>query len=136
MGKAVKGPLHGKSLYACRQHIISVLTPAVVHLSQHKFASNVMEKCLQYGEPADREVSSQWPLPARAACSCLHSLHLPVQRQPPAAFQPTSPLDCLLRQAWVQHVPVAPQCAAHAACAEALHSGAPRVIGEMLLLYL
>eukprot|EP00891_Asterochloris_glomerata_P008736 jgi/Astpho2/8736/gw1.00128.40.1_t len=45
----INGPPHA------RWHIISVLTPAVVHLSQHKFASNVMEKCLQYGEPADRE---------------------------------------------------------------------------------
>ncbi len=65
--------------YACRQHIISVLTPAVVHLSQHKFASNVMEKCLQYGEPADREVSIQWPLPARAAC-CSQWMRLLVQQ--------------------------------------------------------
>ena len=59
--------------HACRQHIISVLTPAVVHLSQHKFASNVMEKCLQYGEPADREVSSQLAL-ACPRCLLLHAI--------------------------------------------------------------
>ena len=28
----------------------------IVQLSQHKFASNVVEKCLQYGQPEGRQV--------------------------------------------------------------------------------
>lgn len=32
------------------------LAPAVCAFSQHKFASNVMEKCLKYGGPAEIEL--------------------------------------------------------------------------------
>lgn len=39
-----------------RRQIISKLSGHVVQLSQHKFASNVVEKCLEYGGPAEREL--------------------------------------------------------------------------------
>ena len=42
----------------CRQEIIEKLLGQVVRLSQHKFASNVIEKCLQCGDPAGRQVCS------------------------------------------------------------------------------
>ena len=42
----------------CRQEIIEKLHGQVVRLSQHKFASNVIEKCLQYGDSNSRQVSS------------------------------------------------------------------------------
>lgn len=47
------------SLYVIcyRQEIIEKLLGQVVRLSQHKFASNVIEKCLQYGDSASRQVS-------------------------------------------------------------------------------
>lgn len=39
-----------------RSQIISKLSGHIVQLSQHKFASNVVEKCLEYGGPAEREL--------------------------------------------------------------------------------
>jgi pumilio RNA-binding family len=39
-----------------RSQIISKLSGHVVQLSQHKFASNVVEKCLEYGDASEREV--------------------------------------------------------------------------------
>ena len=42
----------------CRQEIIEKLHGQVVRLSQHKFASNVIEKCLQYGDSNSRQVIS------------------------------------------------------------------------------
>lgn len=42
----------------CRQEIIEKLHGQVVRLSQHKFASNVIEKCLQYGDSNSRQVRS------------------------------------------------------------------------------
>lgn len=39
-----------------RSQIISKLSGHVVQFSQHKFASNVVEKCLEYGDPSEREV--------------------------------------------------------------------------------
>lgn len=39
-----------------RSQIISKLSGHVVQLSQHKFASNVVEKCLEYGDPSEREL--------------------------------------------------------------------------------
>lgn len=39
-----------------RSKIISKLSGYIVQLSQHKFASNVIEKCLEYGSPSEREV--------------------------------------------------------------------------------
>lgn len=38
-----------------RRQIISQLTGKIVQMSQHKYASNVVEKCLEYGSAADRE---------------------------------------------------------------------------------
>lgn len=38
-----------------RSKIISKLSRHVVQLSQHKFASNVIEKCLEYGGDTERE---------------------------------------------------------------------------------
>lgn len=37
-----------------RSRIISKLTGNVVPLSQHKYASNVVEKCLEHGDSAER----------------------------------------------------------------------------------
>lgn len=61
----------------CRQEIIEKLHGQVVRLSQHKFASNVIEKCLQYGGSNSRQVISpffmqQQPLlqAATALASC------------------------------------------------------------------
>lgn len=39
-----------------RSKIIRKLSGHIVQLSQHKFASNVIEKCLVYGGPAEREL--------------------------------------------------------------------------------
>ena len=39
-----------------RRKIISKLAGHIVLLSQHKFASNVIEKCLEYGGPSEREL--------------------------------------------------------------------------------
>ncbi|KAJ8535755.1 hypothetical protein K7X08_034156 [Anisodus acutangulus] len=39
-----------------RSRIIGKLTGNVVQLSQHKYASNVVEKCLGYGDSAEREL--------------------------------------------------------------------------------
>lgn len=38
-----------------RSKIISKLSGNVVPMSQHKYASNVVEKCLEYGDGAERE---------------------------------------------------------------------------------
>lgn len=39
-----------------RSEIISKLSGKIVQLSQHKYASNVVEKCLEYGDAAEREI--------------------------------------------------------------------------------
>ncbi|GMH03151.1 hypothetical protein Nepgr_004990 [Nepenthes gracilis] len=39
-----------------QSQIIKMLSGQIVQMSQHKFASNVVEKCLQYGDTAAREV--------------------------------------------------------------------------------
>lgn len=39
-----------------RSQIISKLSGYIVQLSQHKFASNVVEKCLKHGDAAEREL--------------------------------------------------------------------------------
>ena len=39
-----------------RSQIISKLSGHIVQLSQHKFASNVIKKCLEYGGPTEREL--------------------------------------------------------------------------------
>ena len=44
----------GKSLE--RSQIIKKLAGQVVQMSQHKFASNVIEKCLKHGSPAERDL--------------------------------------------------------------------------------
>ncbi|KDP46602.1 hypothetical protein JCGZ_04536 [Jatropha curcas] len=44
----------GKSQERCQ--IISKLSGHIVRLSQHKFASNVIEKCLEYGGASEREL--------------------------------------------------------------------------------
>jgi pumilio RNA-binding family len=47
----------GKSRERCQ--IISKLSGHIVTLSQHKFASNVVEKCLEYGGATEREIIIQ-----------------------------------------------------------------------------
>lgn len=39
-----------------RSQIIKNLSGQVIKMSQHKFASNVVEKCLDYGDAASREL--------------------------------------------------------------------------------
>ncbi|KAF8392794.1 hypothetical protein HHK36_021031 [Tetracentron sinense] len=39
-----------------RSQIIGKLTGKIVQMSQHKFASNVIEKCLEHGDTAEREL--------------------------------------------------------------------------------
>jgi len=39
-----------------RTQIVKNLSGQVVKMSQHKFASNVIEKCLEYGDPDAREL--------------------------------------------------------------------------------
>lgn len=39
-----------------RSQIISKLSGHIVQLSQHKFASNVVEKCLEYGDSTERQL--------------------------------------------------------------------------------
>lgn len=39
-----------------RSQILSKLSGHIVQLSQHKFASNVVEKCLEYGDTTEREL--------------------------------------------------------------------------------
>lgn len=39
-----------------RSQILSKLSGHIVQLSQHKFASNVVEKCLEYGDATEREL--------------------------------------------------------------------------------
>lgn len=38
-----------------RTDIINKLTGQIVHMSQQKFASNVIEKCLTFGTPEERQ---------------------------------------------------------------------------------
>lgn len=38
-----------------RTAIINTLTGKIVQMSQQKFASNVIEKCLTFGEPGERQ---------------------------------------------------------------------------------
>lgn len=38
-----------------RSEIISKLTGRIVQMSQHKYASNVVEKCLEYADAGERE---------------------------------------------------------------------------------
>lgn len=45
---------HGKSHE--RSAIIKMLTGQIVQMSQQKFASNVIEKCLAFGTPTERQV--------------------------------------------------------------------------------
>lgn len=39
-----------------RSHIISKLKGKIVKMSHHKYASNVVEKCLEFGDPAERKL--------------------------------------------------------------------------------
>lgn len=39
-----------------RSQIIGRLSGHIVELSQHKFASNVVEKCLEYGDTTERQL--------------------------------------------------------------------------------
>ena len=39
-----------------RSQIISKLAGQIVQMSQHKFASNVIEKCLEHGDSVEREI--------------------------------------------------------------------------------
>lgn len=39
-----------------RTQILSKLAGKIVQMSQHKYASNVIEKCLEYGDTAEREL--------------------------------------------------------------------------------
>lgn len=39
-----------------RSHIISKLSGKIVQMSQHKYASNVVEKCLEFGDATEREL--------------------------------------------------------------------------------
>ena len=39
-----------------RSQIISKLSGHIVQLSQHKFASNVVEKCLEHGDAAEQQL--------------------------------------------------------------------------------
>lgn len=39
-----------------RREIITKLAGQIVQMSQHKFASNVVEKCLEYGGPVERQI--------------------------------------------------------------------------------
>ena len=39
-----------------RRKIIEKLTGNVVQMSQHKYASNVVEKCLEHGDSTEREL--------------------------------------------------------------------------------
>jgi hypothetical protein len=39
-----------------RKEIITKLAGQIVQMSQHKFASNVVEKCLAFGGPAERQI--------------------------------------------------------------------------------
>ncbi|TXG69561.1 hypothetical protein EZV62_004496 [Acer yangbiense] len=45
-----RGEPHGRS------QIISKLARKIVQMSQHKYASNVVEKCLEYCNTAEREL--------------------------------------------------------------------------------
>lgn len=39
-----------------RSEVINKLAGQFVQMSQHKFASNVVEKCLEYGNPTERQM--------------------------------------------------------------------------------
>lgn len=39
-----------------RSQIVSKLTGKFVRMSQHKYASNVVEKCLEHGDMTEREL--------------------------------------------------------------------------------
>ena len=39
-----------------RSHIIRKLAGQIVQMSQNKYASNVIEKCLVYGDDSDKEI--------------------------------------------------------------------------------
>ncbi|KAM3287532.1 pumilio 5 [Capsicum chacoense] len=54
-----------------RSRIIGKLTGNVVQLSQHKYASNVVEKCLEYGDSAEREILIEEILEESEGNDCL-----------------------------------------------------------------
>lgn len=45
-----------------RGQIVSKLAGKIVQLSQHKYASNVVEKCLEHGDVTEREalITDNW----------------------------------------------------------------------------
>ncbi len=65
--------------------VVAALAPHVVTLSMHKFASNVVEKCLTHGSPPERDalirtiLGTDAPPPAYASSAggAAHSGHLP-----------------------------------------------------------
>lgn len=54
-----------------RSQIIGKLTGNIVQLSQHKYASNVVEKCLEYGDSAERELLIEEILAESEGNDCL-----------------------------------------------------------------
>ena len=97
----------------CRQEIIEKLHGQVVRLSQHKFASNVIEKCLQYGDSNSRQVS----------CLCL-------MQQQPLLCATTALASCSSSPCFAQQQPLL-----HVATALASCSNSPCFVQQQLLLH-
>ena len=53
-----------------RARLVAAVKRHLVDFSRHKFASNVVEKCLEFGADADRRVHCR--LYTRAARACRH----------------------------------------------------------------
>lgn len=68
-----------------RSHIISKLAPNVVQLAQHKFASNVIEKCLMFGSAADRELLVSYVLARPSSAGGERRTHQPGEASDGAA---------------------------------------------------
>ncbi|KAF5843130.1 armadillo-type protein [Dunaliella salina] len=49
-----------------RKQIVNSLAPEVVSMSMHKFASNVIEKCLAHGSTQDRDLMVSWEVCRRS----------------------------------------------------------------------
>ena len=71
-GNYVSQHIVEKGLPSERLHIITTLLPKILQMSQHKFASNVVEKCLIYGSVEERDLLVQGMLGKGGASESAH----------------------------------------------------------------
>lgn len=102
--------------HASRKHVLSVLAVQIVPLAQHKFASNVVEKCLVYCGVEEREImigeilgdsnrgesgAGDETAGEEATVSGSASSHIPSDIPPPA---PVCPLPQMMKDQFANYV--------------------------------